>query len=608
MMMERKSMALLLMLAVGLGCRGKGSLPAPPIGPAFGQLQVMAVPDGAMVYIDGKKGGPAPLSLYAVRLGVRRIKVEKPGYFPITKKVTVRPFGQAQLTVRLKRWRAGEKRAVGLVPCAEVVFVPPGKLVMGSKEWRKCSAGDRAAAVNCRLRRPGPPTRVILSRGFWMWRTEVTQEQFRTVMGYNPSKNRECWTTCPVEQVNWHEAAAFANALSKRHGQPTCYKCKGNGPGVRCSVREPYLKNRGKFYYRCPGWRLPTEAEWEHAARLGDKGGQNLKASAWVKENTIGRPYHGATRNANALGLYDLLGNVREWCYAEQDSRYRGGWVTDPAPAVKGGDQAIARGGSFDQSAALARPGVRFLVKAPYRARDLGFRIVAGSDAVGARLLAHDGRVRARAAPFLKDRCPFEEEDLDGHDDADGCPDPDNDGDGICDNNPTIQRNLARYSKICTGKDLCPDLPETKNGYQDADGCPDSVNRAIAAKAVLTRTKIVLNDKVRFKSGSARIRANSLNLLNSVVQLLFKYKHVKQLRIEGHTDDQGPAWFNLKISRRRAKAVKAYLVAKGIAAGRLEARGYGEGRPLQKNCAKLKSWKAKARCRAVNRRVEFKVR
>ena len=200
------------------------------------------------------------------------------------------------------------------------------------------------------------------------------------------------------------------------------------------------------------------------------------------------------------------------------------------------------------------------------------------------------------------DKCPNEPEDRDGFEDADGCPDPDNDGDGILDSS-----------------DRCPNEPEDKDGFEDEDGCPDPDNDKdgvpdLADKCpnepgvppdgcakkyklvVVTEAKIELKQTVFFDAGRATIRRVSFALLGDVAQALKDNPKLK-VEIQGHTDSQGADAVNLKLSQKRAEAVRVFLIKRGVTSDRLLARGYGETVPIADNRT--------ADGRSQNRRVEF---
>lgn len=205
------------------------------------------------------------------------------------------------------------------------------------------------------------------------------------------------------------------------------------------------------------------------------------------------------------------------------------------------------------------------------------------------------------------DKCPTEPEDKDGFEDADGCPDPDNDADGILDGQDKCpdkaeNKNGVEDEDGCPeedtdgdgffgSRDKCPDAPETKNNYQDDDGCPDEV-----PAAVKKFTGVI--EGINFKTGSADILKGSYTVLDRAVAVLKEYADVR-LEIGGHTDDRGKDEFNMQLSQKRADAVRAYFVGKGVPEARLKAVGYGEERPIADN--KTESGRAK------NRRTEFQL-
>ncbi len=172
------------------------------------------------------------------------------------------------------------------------------------------------------------------------------------------------------------------------------------------------------------------------------------------------------------------------------------------------------------------------------------------------------------------DQCPIEAEDKDGFKDDDGCPELDNDEDGVAD-----------------ADDGCPAEKETANGYQDSDGCPDEIPEKVKKFSGAIKG-------IRFQLGKANIRPSSFKVLNKAVAVFTEFGELR-VEVQGHTDNTGSAEVNTKLSQQRAQAVVDYLVNKGIAADRLEAKGYGPSVPKADNATKAGQ--------EQNRRVEFKL-
>jgi formylglycine-generating enzyme required for sulfatase activity len=201
----------------------------------------------------------------------------------------------------------------------------------------------------------GPAHLVHLTRGYWLGRTEVTQAQWQAVMGGNPAKFPGA--TRPVEQVSWNEATEFCRRLTASE------------------------KNAGRVP---PGYeyRLPTDAEWERACQAGttdeyDSHGA-LDTLGWYKENAQEKTHEVATKAPNAWGLFDLHGNVWEWCY-DFYRPYTGEEATDPValdpdPAVPRGAQRVNRGGGFLTGPVRFRFASRDKDGADSRNHDMGFR------------------------------------------------------------------------------------------------------------------------------------------------------------------------------------------------------------------------------------------
>ena len=211
------------------------------------------------------------------------------------------------------------------------------------------------------------------------------------------------------------------------------------------------------------------------------------------------------------------------------------------------------------------------------------------------------------------DQCIKDKEDIDLFEDDDGCPDIDNDGDGILDvNEPPHCRDIpedfdayqdedgcpeetgdADSDGFPDAQDKCPNRPETRNNYLDYDGCPDDIPKDVR----ITEGKIEILDKILFETAKAVILEQSYGILHSVAQVMRDYPRLR-VEVQGHTDSVGSDRYNMKLSRKRAYAVRRHLIEKeGIAPDRLEAQGYGERVPIADN--KTPEGKEK------NRRVEF---
>ncbi|MDP3284657.1 MAG: formylglycine-generating enzyme family protein, partial [Desulfobacterales bacterium] len=224
------------------------------------------------------------------------------------------------------------------------VYIKPGTFIMGSPS-------DESERNNDETQH-----QVNLTKGFYIQTTEVTQGQWRTVMGKNPSHFSNCGDDCPVERVSWNDAQKFIRRLNQKEG--------------------------GSSY------RLPTEVEWEYAARAGtttpfntgnclstdqaNYDGNNPLSGCSKGENRKTTVRTGAF-SPNGWGLYDMHGNVWEWC---QDwyGTYPSGSVTNLAGSVSGSNR-VFRGGSWDYSAKRCRSAHRSRSTPGNRFSYLGFRL-----------------------------------------------------------------------------------------------------------------------------------------------------------------------------------------------------------------------------------------
>ena len=238
--------------------------------------------------------------------------------------------------------RAGEERVIVIAPGVEMTFCwcPAGKFTMGSTK----SEADLSDSEN--------QIEVTLSRGFWMAKTEVTQAQWQAVMGQNPSEFKGA--NRPVENVSWNDAREFLTKVNA---------ILGNTDG-------------GKMV-------LPTEAQWEYAARAGETGlysGGTLDEVAWYDDNSGSETHPVGTKKPNAWGLHDMLGNVWEWCADRYVSKLEGG-VDPRGVGPRGAVSAnwVYRGGSWDDfDCRVARRG-SFYIPGISNISAFGFRVARSS-------------------------------------------------------------------------------------------------------------------------------------------------------------------------------------------------------------------------------------
>lgn len=219
--------------------------------------------------------------------------------------------------------------------CPEMVVIPAGSFDMGG-------SGSSES-----------PVHRVSVRSFAVGRTEVTQGQWRAVMGNNPSGFSTCGADCPVEQVSWNDAQEYVRKLSAQTGKT---------------------------------YRLPSEAEWEYACRAGGRheycGGDHLDAVGWYGAYATPTGNSGETTNpvarkqANAFGLYDMSGNVWEWTEDCWNASYNGApgdgsaWTTGECSLGR-----VLRGGSWLNIPQIARAAIRLRNDTTYRSFNLGFRL-----------------------------------------------------------------------------------------------------------------------------------------------------------------------------------------------------------------------------------------
>jgi formylglycine-generating enzyme required for sulfatase activity len=229
--------------------------------------------------------------------------------------------------------------------CPEMIVIPSGSFNMGS------NSGDSDEK---------PMHRVTIAKAFAIGKTEVTQiqwravmqDQWRTVLGKDPSYFSGCGDNCPAEQVSWNEVQIFIQKLNAK-------------------TRKQY--------------RLPTEAEWEYACRAGGQqqycGSDNLDSVAWYGASADSAidsdktTHPAASKQANAFGLYDMSGNVWEWVEDSYHDNYKGA-TTDGDAWQSDGRKRVLRGGSWFNVSASVRAASRHKDVPGFRSKFVGFRLV----------------------------------------------------------------------------------------------------------------------------------------------------------------------------------------------------------------------------------------
>lgn len=191
------------------------------------------------------------------------------------------------------------------------------------------------------------PAREIAISAFLMDKTEVTQKSYEALMGKNPSKYKGA--DRPVEQVSWFDAIQYCNRRSTKEGLAPCYDVAA-----------------GTCNFDATGYRLPTEAEWEYACRAGTKtkyafgdDAARLGDVAWFKDNAGKMTHPVRQKTPNAWGLYDMCGNVAEWCQDYYADKYYAGSPVDNPQGPDAGENRVLRGGSWDLGADSCRSSAR---------------------------------------------------------------------------------------------------------------------------------------------------------------------------------------------------------------------------------------------------------
>ncbi|TCV90648.1 SUMF1/EgtB/PvdO family nonheme iron enzyme [Sulfurirhabdus autotrophica] len=295
---------------------------------------------GAKVQINGEFKGVCPISMTVAegKYTLRVFKTLEASYERVFEQDV--SIGEGVLkkieavlsTARMSKDAQNREDAKILAQIADaMVTIPAGSFMMGSND----------SFTNER-----PLHRITIAKPFALSKTEVTQRQWRMIMGNNPSTFTNCGEDCPVETISWNDAQAFIQKLNAKTGQH---------------------------------YRLPTEAEWEYACHAGKQhpycGGDYLDSVAWFDENSPTTTQPVGRKQANAFGLFDMSGNVWEWVEDSYHDSYKGA-PTDGSAWSGDGVKRVLRGGSWNSEPQDHSATYRFWSVPAYRyGYGFGFRL-----------------------------------------------------------------------------------------------------------------------------------------------------------------------------------------------------------------------------------------
>ena len=321
-----------------------------------GNLSVNYKPFGADVYVDGKKLGQSPRVFNGLLVGNHQVEVRKDGYATDRKSVSISEGQTASITGTLASNAVASSSSNTLGYSSASSSMSSGSNTISipvkngiSIDMVKVEAGTFMMGATSEMKDPydneKPVHQVTLTNDYYMGMYEVPQALWEAVMGSNPSEYKG--DNLPVEMVSWNDCQEFISKLNSLTGR--------------------------KF-------RLPTEAEWEYAARGGKKsrgyqysGNSNISDVAWYDGNSGSKPHPVGTKQANELGIYDMSGNVYEWC-SDWYGSYSSSSQTNPTGADSGSSR-VYRGGSWRNGAWLCRLSCRYFNTQFYRGNALGLRL-----------------------------------------------------------------------------------------------------------------------------------------------------------------------------------------------------------------------------------------
>ena len=322
-----------------------------PPTPIYGSIDINSAPANAEVWIDGKQVGTTPMFLSECLAGSHEIKLKKQGYKGATLTAKVEEGQTAVLQQTLEKGFSSEGNTFTVNGVSfKMIAVEGGTFRMGSANHDPDEK----------------PVHSVTLSDYYVGETEVTQALWKAVMGNNPSHFKG--DNLPVEIVSWEDCQTFITKLNSLTGA---------------------------------NFRLPTEAEWEFAARGGNKsqgytysGSNRIGKVAWCWNNSGSKTHAVKTKSPNELGIYDMSGNVWEWCL-DWYGDYSSSPQTNPKGPISGLNR-VYRGGSWDNFSTFCRTSIRYKFTPDYRSSRLGFRLAMTADAKeGQRAKVEEGQTAA---------------------------------------------------------------------------------------------------------------------------------------------------------------------------------------------------------------------
>jgi Uncharacterized conserved protein len=317
--------------------------------PIYGEVEIESRPAMADIYVDGQKVGQTPQSVRNILVGDHVVVIKKDGYADYTSSLSVKENETEKLVALLNKpsLEGVDNNTVKNVVqriINNMVFVDGGTFTMGAtvEQEQEAFSGEK-------------PSHQVTVSSFSIGKYEVTQEEWQAVMGSNPSQFRG--PNLPIENVSWRDCVEFVRRLN-------------------------FLT--GKYF------RLPTEAEWEFAARGGNQsqgfkyaGSDNLSVVAWYDKTSENKTHEVGQKTSNELGLYDMSGNVWEWCYDKYGCYNGSNSLTNPrGPSI--GSDYVVRGGGWRNHAEHCRIS-----------RRMGYNPSNCFDYIGLRLVLANGEINS---------------------------------------------------------------------------------------------------------------------------------------------------------------------------------------------------------------------